>query len=43
MALTRKFLTAMGIEDDKIDEIITAHSETVNALNCQQSKRNWTK
>ena len=32
MALTRKFLTALGIEADKVDEIITAHSETVEAL-----------
>ena len=32
MALTRKFLKALGIEDDKVDEIITAHSDTVNAL-----------
>lgn len=32
MALTRKFLQAMGIETDKIDEIIAAHTETVNAL-----------
>lgn len=32
MALSRKFLSAMGIEADKIDEIIDAHSETVNAL-----------
>ena len=32
MALTRKFLKAMGIDEEKIDEIITAHSETVNAL-----------
>lgn len=32
MALTRKFLSAMGIEDDKIDEIISAHSDTVNGL-----------
>lgn len=32
MSLTRKFLKAMGIEDDKIDQIIEAHSETVNAL-----------
>lgn len=32
MALTRKFLAALGIEQDKIDEIITAHSETVDAL-----------
>lgn len=32
MALTRKFLAALGIEADKVDEIITAHSETVNGL-----------
>lgn len=32
MALSRKFLTAMGIEADKIDEIISAHRETVDAL-----------
>lgn len=32
MALTRKFLSALGIEADKIDEIITAHSETVDGL-----------
>lgn len=32
MALTRKFLSALGIEQDKIDEIITAHTETVDGL-----------
>lgn len=32
MALTRKLLRSMGIEDEKIDEIISAHAETVNAL-----------
>jgi len=32
MALTRKFLSALGIEADKIDEIITAHTETVDGL-----------
>jgi len=32
MALTRKFLSALQIDADKIDEIITAHSETVDAL-----------
>lgn len=32
MALTRKFLAAMGIETDKIDEIIAAHAETVDGL-----------
>ena len=32
MALTRKMLAALGLEADKIDEVITAHSETVNGL-----------
>lgn len=32
MALTRKFLAALGIEADKVDEIISAHSETVDGL-----------
>ena len=32
MALSRKFLSALGIEAEKIDEIIKAHSETVEAL-----------
>ena len=32
MALSRKFLSAMGIDAEKIDEIIAAHSETVEAL-----------
>lgn len=32
MALSRKFLSAMGIEDDKIDQIIEAHTDTVNGL-----------
>ena len=32
MALTRKFLSALGIEADKVDEIISAHTETVEAL-----------
>lgn len=32
MALSRKFLAALGIEEDKVDEIIKAHSETVDAL-----------
>lgn len=36
MALTRKFLSAFGIEDDKVDEIINAHTETVNALKEQR-------
>lgn len=32
MALTRKFLKAMGIEDEKIDQIIEAHTESTDAL-----------
>lgn len=32
MALTRKFLSALDIEPDKIDEIISAHADTVEAL-----------
>lgn len=32
MALTRKFLKAMGVEDEKIDQIIEAHSATVDGL-----------
>lgn len=36
MALTRKFLTALGIEDAKVDEIISAHAETVDALKEQR-------
>ena len=32
MALTRKFFKAMGIEDEKIDQIIEAHTETVDTL-----------
>lgn len=36
MALSRKFLAAMGIEADKIDEIINAHSETVEALKAER-------
>ena len=38
MALTRKFLSALGIEADKIDEIINAHAETVDGLKEQISK-----
>lgn len=35
MALTRKMLKAMGIEDEQIDQIVEAHSETVSALKDQ--------
>ena len=36
MSLTRKMLKAMGIEDEKIDQIIDAHTETVDALKEQR-------
>lgn len=32
MALTRKMLKAMGIEDDKAEQIIEAHTETIEGL-----------
>lgn len=35
MSLTRKALSAMGIEGDKIDQIIEMHSDTVNGLKDQ--------
>ena len=38
MSLTRKALSAMGIEGDKVDQIIEMHSETVNALKDQISE-----
>ena len=36
MAFTRKMLKAMNIEDEKIDQIIDAHSETVDALKAER-------
>lgn len=36
MALSRKFLAAMGIDPDKIDEIINAHTETTDALKAER-------
>ncbi len=38
MALTRKFLSAMGIEQEKIDQIIEAHTETVDSLKADRDK-----
>ena len=32
MALTRKFLKAMGLTDEQVDSVIEAHTETVNGL-----------
>ena len=36
MGLSRKMLEAMGIENDKIESIIEAHSETVPALKAER-------
>ena len=36
MALTRKMLKAMGIEDEKIDQIIEAHTETTESLKAER-------
>lgn len=38
MALTRKYLSALGIEAEKIDEIINAHTETVDGLKDELAK-----
>lgn len=38
MSLTRKMLKAMGIEDEKIDQIIEAHAETVDGLKADVEK-----
>lgn len=36
MALTRKFLSALGIEEEKAEQIIAAHSETVDGLKTER-------
>lgn len=38
MALTRKMLKAMGIEEEKIEQIIEAHAETVDGLKTDLNK-----
>ena len=38
MALTRRALKAMGIDDEKIDEIIAMHTETVEGLKADIAK-----
>jgi hypothetical protein len=38
MAFTRKFLSALGIEADKIDEIISAHTEVTDGLKNERDK-----
>ena len=35
MALTRKFLAALGIENDKADEIIKVHTETTDRMQAE--------
>ena len=38
MSLTRKMLKAMGIDEEKIDQIIEAHAETTDALKADRDK-----
>lgn len=38
MALTRKMLKAMGIEDEKIDQIIEAHTDVTDSLKADRDK-----
>lgn len=38
MSLTRKFLAALGIEAEKVDEIITAHQETLADVKAERDK-----
>lgn len=38
MALTRKFLRTLGIEEDKIDEIIGAHTDVVDDIKNERDK-----
>lgn len=38
MALTRKWLSTLGIEADKVDEIIEAHVEVTNGLKSDRDK-----
>ena len=38
MALTRKMLKAMGIEDEKVEQIIEEHVESVDALKAERDR-----
>lgn len=38
MSLTRKFLGALGIEAEKIEEIMTAHTEVINEIREERDK-----
>lgn len=39
MSLTKKMLKAFGIEDDVIDQIIDAHTETTDALKAERDRQ----
>ena len=38
MSLTRSYLKSLGLDDEKINSVIEAHSETVTALNQKYSE-----
>ena len=38
MALTRKFLKALGLEDDKIEQIIEEHTTIADRMNAEIEK-----
>lgn len=38
MAFTRKFLSALGIEAEKVDQIIDAHTEVTDSLKAERDK-----
>jgi len=38
MSLSRKFLSAMGLEADKIDQIIEAHTESLEGIKAERDK-----
>lgn len=38
MALTKKFLRTLGIDDDKADEIMNGHAESINALKDERDR-----
>ena len=38
MALTRKFLSALGLEADKIDQIIEAHTDSLEGIKAERDK-----
>lgn len=38
MALTRKFLSALGIEEEKAEQIIAAHTESIDGIKADRDK-----